>query len=59
MKDVAADQHDVWRNLDHFIESTRERQCHVRFALIDPTRSLPLILAVAEMEVGEMDEAQG
>jgi hypothetical protein len=36
----------------------RERLRHVRFALIDPARSQPLILAEAKMEIGEMDEAQ-
>ena len=34
------------------------RSSHVRFALIDPARSLPLVLAVAEVRIGEVDEAQ-
>ena len=38
--------------------AARERLRDVRLALIDPARSQPLILAVAEMQVGEVDEAQ-
>lgn len=58
MKHVAADEHDVGGDLDDFVQRARERLCHVRFALIDPARSLPLILAVAQVRIGKVDEAQ-
>ena len=58
MEDVAADEHDLRRELDDLVDCARERQCDVCFALVDAARSYPLILAVAEMQVGEVDEAQ-
>jgi len=35
-----------------------ERLRDIGLALIDPTRSQPLILAEAKVEIGEVDEAQ-
>jgi hypothetical protein len=58
MENVARDEHDVRRQLDHLVQRARERLRDVRLTLIDPTRSQPLILAVTEVEVGEVDEAQ-
>jgi hypothetical protein len=55
---VTRDQHDVRRELDHLVQRARERLRDVRFALVDAARSQPLILAVAKVEVGEVDEAQ-
>ena len=58
MEDVAADEHDFGRELDDLVNGARKRQRNVRLALIDSARSYPLVLAVAEMQVGKMDEAQ-
>jgi hypothetical protein len=58
MEDVARDEHEIGRERDHLVQRARERLRHIRLALIDPARSQPLILAVAEMNVGEVDEAQ-
>jgi hypothetical protein len=58
MEHVAGDEHDLGRELDDLVDRTRERQRNVRFALIDPTRSQPLILAVSQVQIGEVDEAQ-
>jgi hypothetical protein len=55
---VPADEHDVRRQLDDLVQRARERLGDVGLALVDPARSEPLILAVAEVEVGEVDEAQ-
>jgi hypothetical protein len=55
---VARDEHELRSQLDRAIDRARERLRHVRLALIDAARSQPLILAVAEVQVGEMDEAQ-
>jgi hypothetical protein len=55
---VARDEHHLGRELDHLVDRSRERLRHVRLALIDAARSQPLILAVAEMQIGEVDEAQ-
>jgi hypothetical protein len=58
MEHVAADQDHLRRQLDHLVQRARERLRDVRLALIDPARSQPLILAVAKMNVGEVNEAQ-
>jgi selenophosphate synthase len=58
MEDVAADQHHLRRQLDHLVQRARERLRDIRLALIDPARSQPLILAVAKVDVGEVNEAQ-
>ena len=59
MKNVAADDDDVGRELDHRVERALERQRDVGFALIDSTRSQPLVLAESQMEIGEVNESQG
>ena len=58
MKDVAGDQDHLGRKLDHLVHCASERLHHVFFALIAPARSQPLVLAVSEVQVGEVDEAQ-
>jgi hypothetical protein len=55
---VAGDEHHLGRELDDLVDRPRERLRHVGLALIDPTRSQPLILAVSEVQIGEVDEAQ-
>jgi hypothetical protein len=55
---VAGDEHDLGRELDGLVDRPREGLGDVRLALIDPTRSQPLILAVSEVQIGEVDEAQ-
>ena len=58
MEHIARDQHDLGRELDDLVDRARERLRHVGFALVDAARSQPLILAEAEMQIGEVDEAQ-
>ena len=58
MEDVAADQHEVGSEHDHLVQGARERLRHVRLALVDTARRQPLILAVAQVDVGQVYEAQ-
>jgi hypothetical protein len=58
MEHVARDEHEIRRELDRAVDRARERLRHVRLALVDPARGESLVLAVAEVEVGEVDEAQ-
>jgi hypothetical protein len=58
MEHVAADDHQLRRELDDLVQRARERQRDVGLTLIDPAWSQPLILAVAQVEVGEVNEAQ-
>jgi hypothetical protein len=58
MKHIARDDHELRCELDDFVQRTRKRLRHVCFALIDSARSQPLILAEAEVQVGQVDEAQ-
>jgi len=58
MEHIAGDEHHLGRELDDLVDRARERQRNVCLALIDPTRSQPLILAVSEVQIGEVDEAQ-
>jgi hypothetical protein len=58
MKHVARDEHGVRSELDDLVDRARERLCDVRLALIDSARSQPLILAVSQVQVSEVDEAQ-
>jgi hypothetical protein len=55
---VAGDEGDVRSQLDDLVDRARERLRDVRLALIDAARSQPLILAVSQVQVGEVDEAQ-
>ena len=59
MEHVAAHQHHIRRELDGLVDRASERLRDVRLPLIDAARSQPLILAEAEMKVGEVNEAQG
>jgi hypothetical protein len=58
MEHVATDDHEFRRELDHLVDGMGERFRDIGFALIDSTRSQPLILAEAKVEIGEVDEAQ-
>jgi hypothetical protein len=58
MKDVAGEHHNLGPDLDDPIDRTFEGPGDVRLPLVDPTGSEPLILPEAEVEVGEMKEAQ-
>jgi hypothetical protein len=58
VKHVACDEHDLGRELDDLVDRARERLRNIRLALIDAARSQPLILAVSQVQVGEVDEAQ-
>jgi hypothetical protein len=58
MEHIAGDEHHLGRELDDLVDRAREGLGDVRLALIDPTRSQPLILAVSEVQIGEVDEAQ-
>jgi hypothetical protein len=59
MKHIPADEHDVRRQLDRLVNRARERLRDVGLPLIDAARSQPLILAEAEVQIGEVNEAQG
>ncbi len=58
MEHVPRDEHDLGRQLDDLVDRARERLRDVCLTLIDSARSQPLILAVSQVQVGEMDEAQ-
>jgi hypothetical protein len=59
VKHIAGDDDDVGRKLDRLVDCARERLGDVGLSLIDAARSQPLILAEAEMQVGEVNESQG
>jgi hypothetical protein len=58
MEHVTGDEHDLGGKLDDLVDRARERLRNVRLALIDAARSQPLILAVSQVQIGEVDEAQ-
>jgi hypothetical protein len=58
MEHVARDEYDFGRELDDLVDRARERLRDVRLTLIDSARSQPLILAVSQVQIGEVDEAQ-
>src|SRR5207302_303001 len=55
---VAGDDDDLRRELDHSIDRQLERSRDIRFPLVDAAGSQSLVLSEAEVEVGEVDEAQ-
>jgi hypothetical protein len=59
MKHIACDEHDIRRQFDGPVDRSRERLCDVSLSLIDAARSQPLVLAESEMQIGEVNEAQG
>ena len=58
MEHVARDEHHLRCQLDDLVERARERLRDVCLALVDSARSQPLVLAVAEVKIGEVNEAQ-
>jgi hypothetical protein len=58
MEHVARDEHHLGRELDDLVDRARERLRDVRLPLIDAARIQPLILAVTQVQVSEVDEAQ-
>ena len=52
VKHVAGDQHEIGRDLDDLVDRPPERRSDVRLALVDTSRRLPLVLPVAEVQVG-------
>ena len=54
MKDVPRDQHELWRLMDDRLHSLGKGSRDVRFPHVHPPRTLPVVRAVAEMQVGEM-----
>ena len=59
MKHIAGDEDDIGRKLDRLVDCSRERLGDVGLSLIDAARSQPLILAEAEVQIGEVNESQG
>ena len=57
VKHVAGDDDDVGRSSMIAIDGRAKGRGDVGFPLVDPAGSQPLILPVAEMQVGEMDQA--
>ena len=56
MKHVAGDEHDVRRNLDDLVDRALERLRDIPLALVDASWGLPLVLAVAEVKIGDVDQ---
>ena len=54
---VAGDENHVRLERDDLIQRAHERARHVGLALIEPTRGEPMVLPVAEVQVGEMYQA--
>jgi hypothetical protein len=59
VKHVARDEHEVRRKLDRLVDRARERLRDISLSLIDAARSQPLILAETQVQIGEVNEAQG
>jgi hypothetical protein len=59
MKEVACDDHDLRSGRNDAIDGATERIGGIGFPLIQAGRGLPVILAEAEMEVGEVSEFHG
>ena len=57
VKDVARHDDELGPQLDHPIDHQTERRGDVGFALVDPGGRQPLILPVAEVQVGEVNQA--
>ena len=57
VEDVAGDDDEVRRERDDAIDGRAKGRGDVRLPLIDSAGSEPLILPVAEVEIGEMDQA--
>jgi hypothetical protein len=58
MENVARNHDEFRRDLDYLGDRAPERLRHVELALIDAARSDPLVLAVTEVEIREMNETQ-
>ena len=56
---VPRNEHEIRRKLDGLVDRSRKRLRDVGLSLIDAARSQPLILAEAEVQIGEVNEAQG
>ena len=57
VKHVAGDDDDVRRERDDAVDGRAKGRGDVRLPLVDAAGSQPLILPVAEVEIGEMDQA--
>ena len=57
VKNVAGDENNVRLQLDDLVHYPVERARDVGFALVQPRLRLPLILAEAEVDVGEVDDS--
>ena len=59
MEHISANEHDVRRERDDLVDRPRERLRDVRLPLIDAARRQSLVLAEPQVQIGEMNEAQG
>jgi hypothetical protein len=57
MKNITSDQYEVGPQLDRPVDRAPECRRDVRLALVDPRRRQPLILAVPDVQIREMDQA--
>ena len=57
VKHVARDDDQLGRELDDAVDRRAKRRGDVRLPLVDPAGSEPLVLPVAEVEIGEVDQA--
>ena len=56
VEDVAGEEHQVRRERNRRLDRPPESVGDIRFALIDPARCQPLILPVAQVDIGEMNQ---
>ena len=56
MKQVTCNNNDIGPSFDDVIDDTLKRQSNVGFTLIDAVRCLPVVLAEAEVKIGQMSE---
>ena len=59
MEHITAHEHDVRRQRNDLVDRPRERLRDVGLSLIDAARSEPLVLAEPQVQIGEVNEAQG
>ncbi len=55
MKNVTGNEHQVRLDLDDLVDGRAKHGRDIGFALVDASGRLPLKLAVAEVEIGEVD----
>ena len=57
VKDITGNDDEVGREPDNVVDGRAKRRGDIRLPLIDSAGSEPLVLPVAEVEIGEVDQA--